>query len=228
MSELQIPIAKGGKGCVFTISDVDEWFGGLSPETQLDIIARGAKDALNSRMTKPTEGLGASTQLEKAGDTAGLSKLREAALEQAQKNFDDLTAGRLVKKTASKSSEKREVITRAVAMAREIVRNEMRKNGIKFSQVKASVVTAAATKLVEADPRYIEQAKAAIEAAKTVEATIDVASLIHIDPELVAKAEKKNAERKAGTSAKQAGMPKGKGKGKVPPRRPEASPQHVH
>ena len=152
MSELQIPIAKGGKGCVFTISDVDEWFGGLSPETQLDIIARGAKDALNSRMTKPTEGLGASTQLEKAGDTAGLSKLREAALEQAQKNFDDLTAGKLVKKTA-KSSEKREVITRAVAMAREIVRNEMRKKGIKFSQVKASVVTAAATKLVEADPQ---------------------------------------------------------------------------
>ena len=227
MSELQIPIAKGGKGCVFTISDVDEWFGGLSPETQLDIIARGAKDALNSRMTKPTEGLGASTQLEKAGDTAGLSKLREAALEQAQKNFDDLTAGKLVKKTA-KSSEKREVITRAVAMAREIVRNEMRKNGIKFSQVKASVVTAAATKLVEADPRYIEQAKAAIEAAKTVEATIDVASLISVDPELVAKAAQKNAERKAETSAKQAGMPKGKGKGKVPPRRPEATPQHVH
>ena len=53
-------------------------------------------------------------------------------------------------------------------------------------------------------------------------------TIIHIDPELVAKAEKKNAERKAGTSAKQAGMPKGKGKGKVPPRRPEASPQHVH
>jgi len=110
----------------------------------------------------------------------------------------------------SKSKESGEVMTEARRLAKNIVKDQMKRAGYKISHVEAKVITAAANELLSVDPTLIETAKANIETRKATPVLIDIKSLIKESPVLVAAAEAKKAKDKANRplSAKQAGKPK--------------------
>lgn len=226
MTTLNIPIAKAGKGVTFAVADVEDLFGTLDPADQLEIIAAGLEKKLNSRMTSSKD-YPAPSKLE--GDEA--AEVKTKALNKAEENLRDLKAGKLRSKGSTrKTTEKREVITEARRLAKEVVKNELRKADVKISHVKPSEITAAANSLIEEDPSFIAQAKANLAERTTVKSKIDIAALVKTDPALVAKAEKAKAERKAQLSAKQAALPKAtgtKGGAKVPPRKPMTAAEGV-
>lgn len=225
MTTLSIPISKAGKGAVL---DVDFNMEDYDDEQLKQLFTEGLKAILNARMSK----LPAPTKLE----GAELDEARETALTQAAANLADFKSGKLVKRgTASKSSSKeaKEVLTEALRQCKEVVRDRLKAAKVRISTVAAKDITAAAKKLLaEREEFYISKAKAALterEADAASEADIVDANLPQPDPALVARAEKEKAEKKAVTSAKQAGMPAkraGKGKGPVPPRKGD-TPVHT-
>ncbi len=58
------------------------------------------------------------------------------------------------------TAEKREVMTEARRLVKEVVMNELHRAKVKISHVPASKITAAANVLIDGDPSFIEQAKA--------------------------------------------------------------------
>jgi hypothetical protein len=167
----------------------------------------------------------------KAMAERGMSKLtkeaypdeaeRKAAIKaKAESNIEDIYSGKAKiagQKTAKKASGA--VMTEAMRLARNLVKDAMKANKIKISTVKASEITATAKKVIENDPSIIATAEANLKAREERPLQIDIKSLIHADPELVAKDEAKKAKAKEGKplSAKQAG--------KVAPRTKGAKPQ---
>lgn len=121
------------------------------------------------------------------------------------------------KKSATKASGA--VMTEARRLAKNLVKDAMKANGIKISHVAASEITKAANALLDADPSIIATAEANLKAREATPVAIDITKLIHTDPALVAKAEAKKAADKANRplSAKQAG--------KVAPRKKGQQPQ---
>ena len=184
------------------------------------IVEEGFKAILNSRMSK----LAAPSKLEGADYEAN----KAAALAKAEENLDDLKAGKLVKRasTAKATGVDRAVMTKAVQLARDVIRGELRKAGVKISHVAPREITEYAKQQVAENPKYIEDAKALIAEAAEIKPSVDIASVIKLDPKRVAKAEKEKAARKEERqlSAKQAGIV-GK-RGKAPPRRPQEQTAH--
>lgn len=145
---------------------------------------------------------------------------RKAAIKaKAQANIEDMYAGK-TKLTGQPKSKKASgaVMTEAMRLARNLVKDAMKANKIKISTVKASEITAAAKALIEADASIVVTAEANIKAREATPMKIDVTKLIHVDPELVAKDEAKKAKAKADKplSAKQAGKVAPRAKGAKP------------
>lgn len=192
MAILKIPVTKAGKAIeVNTDTDIPDAMYQLALEEGLKVL-------LNKGMSKiTTKGL--------EGDE--LVAAKDAAYEAGLKNFEALREGKIKKgRQASASKVPGIVMTEARRLAKEVVKNEIKAAGMKISHVEASEITKAANALIEADPSFIEQATANIEAraAKKVSA-IDISALIHESPKLVQAAEKRKAEAKTVISAKQAG-----------------------
>ena len=146
---------------------------------------------------------------------------RKAAIKaKAEDNIDKMYRGE-VKITGKATTEKPKgaVMTEAMRLARNLVKDFMKSKKIKISTVKASEITKAAQVLLGQDPSIIETAKANLAARAAAPIKVDLSALIHADPTLVAKAEAKAAKAKAEKplSAKQAG--------KVAPRAKGAKPQ---
>lgn len=142
---------------------------------------------------------------------------RKAAIKaKALENIQDMYAGK-VKITGAPTVKKASgaVMTEAMRLARNLVKDAMKANKIKISTVKASDITAAAKALIANDPSIVTTAEANLKAREATPVKIDITALIHADPELVAKAEAKAAKAKADKplSAKQAGkvVPRAKG-----------------
>ena len=225
MALLSIPIAKGGKNAIFSFNT--DWFNDLPAEVQVEIIGAGVEKFLNAGMSS-SEKFPAPTKLE--GESLEEAKVK--ALAKAEENLEDLRKGKIkVKYDASKAkakpsnAEDRQVLSEAKRQAIAVLKNRARAQGIKpLSAVPASKWTELALKEIENNPKYLADAKATIASRTAATSELDLASLIVLDPEKVAKAKAKAASTKAGgLSAKQAGLP-GKGKGKVPPARP--APHH--
>ena len=212
MAILQIPITKAGKGVTFSV-DTDE-INELPAEVFARIVEEGMKVLLNSRMSK----LEAPSKLE----GAALESLKAKALELAEKNLSDLKAGKLVKRSASAkaSTVDRAVMTEALRLAKEVVKNEIRKAGEKPSHYAASQITAMAKEVLEADDSYLVTAKANIDSRTAI--VVPKITIQKPDAKKVAKLEADKAAKKTQLSAKQAGLP---GKGKVPPRKPMTAAQ---
>ena len=108
------------------------------------------------------------------------------------------------------------VMTEARRLAKALVKDEIKRKGLKVSHFEASEITKAANLYLESEmgAKLIEKAKANLaerEAIKLGEA-IDITSVISESPKLVAAAEAKKS--KSGTlSAKQAGKVKQRSKG---------------
>jgi len=112
------------------------------------------------------------------------------------------------------------VMTEARRLAKEVVKNEIRAAGMKISHVEASEITKAANEIIASDPSYIETAQANIEARTAKVVSVNIKSLVHESPKLVAAAAKRKAESAVQLSSKQAG--------KVAPRKPKAEAQAGH
>ncbi len=145
---------------------------------------------------------------------------RKAAIKaKAEANIEDMYAGKTKitgKPTAKKASGA--VMTEAMRLARNLVKDAMKANKIKISHVKASEITKAAKAAIENDPSIITTAEANLKAREATPTTINVAALIHVDPELVAKdvAKKEAKAKDKPLSAKQAGKVAPRAKGSKP------------
>ena len=145
---------------------------------------------------------------------------RKAAIKaKAEANIQDMYDGK-TKLTGQPKSKKASgaVMTEAMRLARNLVKDAMKANKIKISTVKASEITAAAKALIEADPSIVTTAEANIKARQATPIKIDITKLVHADPELVRKDEEKKAKAKADKplSAKQAGKVAPRAKGAKP------------
>lgn len=111
--------------------------------------------------------------------------------------------------TASTAKVSGAVKTEAMRLARNVIKGEMKKAGIKVSHVAAKDITAAAKELLEQDTEggLLKEAEANLKARAEAPVKIDIKSLVKVSPELVAKAEERKAKAKkdAPASAAQAG-----------------------
>ena len=194
MSTMNIKVTKAGKSLEVDLQE-------LPDEAYQFVLQKGLEALLNARMSKV---------LTKDLEGEKLAEAQAAALKIAEENLSNLKAGKISKarggaKDANGNKVAANVMTEARRLAKEVVKNEIRAAGMKISHIEASVITKAANELIAADPSFIENAKANIEARSAVKSAINIADLVHESPKLVAKAEAAKAERKTQLSAKQAG-----------------------
>lgn len=162
------------------------------------------------------------SKLTKASVNGDEAKLKDEASKIADKQIELMLAGDI--RFSTKQVEKKAsgvVMTEAMRLARNVVKDQLKAAKIKISHVDAKDITAAAKELVGADPSFIEQATANIEARKAKPAAIDITALVKVNPKKVAKAEADKAAARAEAekvlSSKQAGIPtKSKPKAQVP------------
>jgi len=205
MSTMNIKVTKAGKSLEVNLED-------LPDEAYQFVLQKGLEALLNARMSKV---------LTKDLEGEKLAEAQARALEIAEENLSNLKAGKISKarggaKDANGNKVAANVMTEARRLAKEVVKNEIRAAGMKISHIEASVITKAANELIAADPSFIENAKANIEARSAVKSAINIANLVHESPKLVAKAEAAKAERKTQLSAKQAGKAAPRKKKKAP------------
>lgn len=148
-------------------------------------------------------------------ETERKQAIHAKALENVQDMYDGkvkITGAAKVKKASGA------VMTEAMRLARNLVKDAMKANKIKISTVKASEITKAAKMLLDQDPSILKTAEANLEQRAATPVKIDIKALIKADPELVAKDEAKKAEAKANKplSAKQAGKVAPRAKGSKP------------
>ena len=200
---LDVPVVKG-KGtvriCPSDIAD-DVW---------QEVIAQGLKVIINGGASKITKAL-------YEGDE---DKLKAAAMAKATERVAGMLDGtiKLSRKAAAKGVSGA-VKTEAMRLARNLVKDELKRQQIKISHVAASDITAGAKLYLERDPSIIEMAKKnlAEREAVPVPEGIDLSALIRSDPKKNAAADAKAAKAKAeGLSAAKAGQVKTRAKGGQP------------
>ncbi len=182
--------------------------GKLPNEVYLEALMQGLKVIAERGMSKTTK--------EAYPDEAE----RKAAIKaKALENIDKMYKGE-VKITGKAAAEKPKgaVMTEAMRLARNLVKDWMKSQKIKISTVKASQVTEAAKQMLDNDPSIIETAKKNLAARAAQPIKVDLAALIHEDAGLKAKADAKAAKAKADKplSAKQAGKVAPRAKGAKP------------
>ncbi len=234
MTSLSIPIAKGGKTCIFVVEDVQDLLSALPAEVQMEVIGAGLEKFLNGKMSSSKD-FPAPTKMTEAE----LSEASSKALARAEKNLEDLKKGDIkVKYDLSKAKAKpatvedKAILSEARRAAIAVLKNRARAQGIKpLSAVPASKWTELALKEIANNPKYLLDAKAAIASRATTTSDLDLTLLNLLDPKLVEKAKAKSKKASADVdqlSAKQAGLPKPTGKGKVPPARPQQAQHTSH
>ena len=190
MSTVKIPVIKS-KGYVEFETD------SLPPEVYLEALELGLKELVNRKMSKVTV-----AKLE--GEE--LVKAQAAAQAIAEENVIAINKGDIrfsTRKSAAKVSGA--VNTEAMRIARNMVKDVIKASKGKISHYAASEITKAAKELITNDSSIIETAKANLEKRQAAPIKVDVLGLMKESPELVAKAEKAKAEKKASLSATQAG-----------------------
>lgn len=181
----------------------------LPDDVYREVLMQGLKAIAERNMSKLTKEAYPDEAERKAA-------IHAKAMENVQAMYDDK-----IKITGVKAAKKASgaVMTEAMRLARNLVKDAMKANKIKISTVKASEITKTAKLLLDQDPSILKQAEENLKQREATPVKIDIKSLIHVDPELVAKDEAKKAAAKKDKplSAKQAG--------KVAPRAKGAKPQ---
>lgn len=149
-----------------------------------EAIRLGYKALLNRGMTKLTK-----------ESFPEPDKLREAAMEQANKNLEALYAGKLRVAGGAKSDKvPREVMTEARRIARSLIKDELKRSGVKISLVESSEITKAANALLAANPTIVEQAEEEVQKRAASKIKVDVGT-IAISAKKLKAAEAKKAEK---------------------------------
>lgn len=191
-----------------------------------EVVRLGLEAVANARMSK----VGAVTKM----TGADLEKANAAALQIANENLEALKTGNLKPKGKGKGvasnipgdtpAARRELQTEARRIGRELVKNEIRKAGLKPSHVAASEITKAADAMIAQDPSIIAQAQANIASRGNLTSEIDLGKFVDIG-----KAKAKGEEAKAKTAATKAAAPLSKTQaGIVAKRKPQAAVGAVH
>lgn len=180
MTMLTIPITKG-KGSI----DIET--GDIPEDVYAEALIQGLKVLLNrgaSKITKETYPV----------DT----ELQAAAMAKANEQLELVKTSKIKFTGAKATKASGAVMTEARRLAKNIIKDEMKRVGIKISHVEPKEITAAANELLKSDASIIETAKANLEARlATPVKGIDIKSLIKESPKLIAAAEAKKAKDKA-------------------------------
>lgn len=188
MAVMKVPVTKGkpdaATGQGFVEIDTDA----IPANVYAEALLQGLKVMVNRGMSKITVANLSGDKLEEA---------KAAAMAVAAKNVENINAGKIRivgAKSAGKTSGA--VNTEAMRLARNAVKDAMKRENIKVSHVAASTITAAAKALLATKPELIEKAKANIAERDAENATIQVdTSLIVEDPKKVAAAEAKKKDK---------------------------------
>lgn len=178
-------------------------------ETFSAIFMLGLSVVLSKGMSKLTKNAFNDAEAIKAGYENAEAHMKAEILKKAEANAKDLLENG-IKAKKKKSAVSGKVQTEAMRIARGIIKDAIKADGLVISHYKASDITAAAKDFL-AGEMGAEVIKQAEENLRQREATptggLKIADLLKADPKLVAKAEAEKAERKknAPLSAKQAG-----------------------
>jgi hypothetical protein len=207
MTVLNIPLVKAGVTMAF---DTD-----LIPEaTFAEALLLGLKTLLNRGQEKFTK-----------AQYPDAEELKAVSLAKGQEMFDKLMAGEFrASRTTSKSTIPGPVKTEAMRLARNLVKDAIKREGGKIYQYEARDITAAAKEMIEDPengPAIIAEATANLERARGVKVPVSVGGLKPSQKKVAAaekakaeKAAKRAAEKGETLSAAEAGRPKAKAKAK--------------
>jgi hypothetical protein len=189
---IEINVPKAGMSVSFDTEDPES-----VPEAMyVEAVRRGLEDMVNmglTALTRPKLGGG----------------LEAAAKEKVEANVAAIKAGTLRTKGQKAASGKVSgaVMTEARRIAKNLIKDEIKRKGKKISHYDPSDITLAANELLKEQPDIIKQAEANLAERNKVEKLgIDVTALIHESPKKVAAAAKKSAERKKPTTSEE-GIP---------------------
>jgi len=214
-----------------TTAGVDE-AGAATPSTLVQIALKNAAGTIEVDTARLPDDVYREALMQglKVIAERGMSKLtkeaypdeteRKGAIKaKAEANVQDMYDGK-VKITGAKTVKKASgaVMTEAMRLARNLIKDAMKANKIKISTVKASEITKAAKAYIETNPSIIATAEENLKKREETPMTLDIKSLIKVDPELVAKDEAKKAKAKADKplSKAQAGKVAPRAKGTKP------------
>jgi hypothetical protein len=174
---LKIPVVKA-KGFVEVST------GDLPEHVYREALVQGLKVLVNRGMTKLTK--------EAYPDP---EKLKEAAMEAAEKTLQNMYDGKIRIMGGAKSDKvPREVMTEARRIARNLVKEELKRSGIKVSYVESSEITKAANALMAEQPAIMRQAEEEVERRAATKVKIDVKS-IPLSQKKIKAAEARKADK---------------------------------
>lgn len=190
MSIIKVPVTKA-KGQVIEFDTA-----AIPEDVYLEALALGMKVLVNRGTSKITK-------VSFSGDEA---KLATAAMAKAQEQVELINTSK-IKFTGGKTKKAAggAVMTEARRLAKNVIKDEMKKAGLKISDYKASEITLAAQKYLDGEKgaSILEMAKANLDARSNLDSGLDIAALVTADPKLVAAREAKKKDKPL--SAKQAG-----------------------
>jgi hypothetical protein len=197
MGILKVPVTKAKATLDIDTSE-------LPDAVYQEALAQGLKIILNRGQTKITK-----ETYPKA------EELQAAALAKAEETFANMKAGKIRIMGTKAEKTGGAVMTEARRLAKQVIKDEMKRQGIKVSYVEASEITKAANAYLTTDAgkELIDRAKANLEAAQAkASATTDILAGI-VNPSMVsekkkAKIEDEKKKAKAALSATQAGKPR--------------------
>lgn len=190
--ELIVPVVKAKQTLTFDTDKIPE-------NVYAEALRLGLKELVNRGMTKLTKAAFKDVQ----------EDLAAAVMEVAQKNFDNILAGKIRIAGAKSDKASGKVMVEARRLAKAAVKEELKRQNIKVSYVSAKDLTEAANALIASDPSFIEKAKvnvAETEATKN-EALSSIVKSVKVDEKLVKADAEKKAAAKAALSAAQAKIP---------------------
>ena len=182
MAMFTVPITKAKEDIV----DIDSK--AFSDEVYDYIFSEGLKTVLNKGMTKVT-----------AKDIPDEDERKAKAMEIAQATLQNLYDGKVPSRKKKAAKESGKVMTEARRLAKEAVKQQLRKSKKKISHYKASDITAAANALLEIDDgkKFIAKVKENIEAAEAESVPDSLLDNLHEDESLVEKAAEAAEARKS-------------------------------
>jgi hypothetical protein len=176
-TSLKIPVTKGK-------SFIEVNTGDLPEHVYREALIQGLKVLVNRGMTKLTK--------EAYPDA---EKLKEAAMEKAEETLLNMYEGKIRIMGGAKSDKvPREVMTEARRMAKALVKEELKRSGVKVSYVESSEITKAANALLADQPEIIEDAKKEVERRAATKVKLDISS-IPLSQKRIKAAEAKRADK---------------------------------
>ena len=158
---LKIPVVKGKSYLEINTAD-------LPIHVYREALVQGLKTLLNRGQTKITK--------EAYPDA---DALKAKAMETAEATLENMYQGKIRVMGGAAKSDKvpREVMTEARRIARNLVKEELKRSGVKVSYVESSEITKAANALLAADPDIVKQAEEEVEKRAAKKVKIDVGSI---------------------------------------------------